>query len=260
MPEHTVQFADRPTAPRVLSECRVYQRQACDLSASCQPVSAWGRKDSRWAAVISDISQGGIRLIVQRRFEPGVGLGIELPGSEGEEPSIVLAKVVHVRGLPDGSWALGCKFISELGEDEVQRLLPHQHPSSQQPAEATPAPIAPSQHKQVAAVTPVQETVSETKTIAEVTLQLEIPPGRVINCRIQRLSVPGTWPLAAGKTLAIRTNNPTSPLPLLKLKVVRCILEGDRWTLRCRLLNPPSDELLRTLCPPAQVSAGMRTS
>jgi hypothetical protein len=196
-------------------ECRVHERLACDLSTSCQPTSAWGRKDSRWAAVINEISQGGIRLIVRRRFEPGSGLGIELPGTDGDEPYTVLAKVVHVQALPGGSWALGCQFISELSEDEVLRLLPR-----------PPQP--------------------EKNRITGVTLQLEVPRDRLINCRIQRLTVPGSWPLAAGATLAIRANSGQGGMPLLKLKVVWCRLEGGSWTLRCQLLNP-SDELLRAI-------------
>src|SRR5437879_1582081 len=124
MPEQLSRIDDQLTAPQPLVECRVHERQACDVSTSCQPTSAWGRKDSRWAAVISDVSPGGIRLIVRRRFEPGAGLGIELPGGDGEEPYTVLAKVIHVRALPDSAWALGCQFISELSEEEVQHLLP----------------------------------------------------------------------------------------------------------------------------------------
>jgi hypothetical protein len=214
MPEQLLQAATG-TVPEFPVDSRVHVRLACDISTSCQPTSAWGRKDSRWAAVISDISPGGISLIVRRRFEPGSGLAIELPGGDGEEPYTVLAKVIHVKALPGSSWALGCQFVSELSEDEVQRLL--------------------SQHRQA-----VKNHVSE------VNLQLEVSPNRLINCRIQRLTVPGTWPLAAGKTLGIRTNAGLKELPLLKLKVVRCWLNGDHWTLRCELLNP-SDELLRTL-------------
>src|SRR6266511_3721808 len=210
MPQQLSQAAHRETKPQSGRECRVYPRQACDVEATCQPVSAWGRKDSKWTAIITDVSQGGIRLILRRRFEPGAGLGIELPGVDGDEPYTVLAKVVHVRSLPDGTWALGCQFISELDEDEVLHLTPHQRPSAvPQPAE--PAPLVPSQHRQA---------------IANVSLQLEIPAGRVIDCHIRRLSVAETWPLAPGKTLGIRAS---SAIPLLQLKVVRCWQEGERW-------------------------------
>jgi hypothetical protein len=81
-------------------------------------------------------------------------------------------------------------------------------------------------------------------------LQLALPRGRLIECRIPHLTVPGSWPPATGKTLAIRTHLPHTPLPLLELQVVRCWQQGDRWNLRCLLLNDPTDDLLRVLCPP----------
>jgi hypothetical protein len=250
MPEQVLQAGETLPISPSLSECRVYSRQACNLSAACLPVSAWGRKDARWPATISDISQGGIRLIVARRFEPGAGLGIELPGTAGEEPYTVLAKVVHVQGLPDGSWALGCKFISELSEDEVQRLLPTSVSVPQLPVETAPEPIAPSQHLQAAASSALQQDASGNQKISEVNLQFEAGQGRVIECRIRRLSVPGAWPLSAGTTLALRTKALNSPLSLLRLVVVRCFLQAERWILRCRLLNPLTDELLSALCRP----------
>jgi PilZ domain len=253
MPEQLFQTADSLPAPQPNIECRVYKRDASEFSVSCQPTSAWGRKDARWPAAIDDISQGGICLIVRRRFEPGAGLGIELPGRDGDDPYTVLAKVIHVRALPDGSWALGCKFISELSEDEVEHLTRPQHTSSlQQPVVATPKPIAPSQHPKVTSSSKVVEDASAKKTVSDVNLQLEIPPGEGLACRIQRLTVPGAWPLATGKMLALSANTPNGPLISLRLEVVRCRLEGEIWTLRCRLLDPPSASLLRTLRRPAQ--------
>ena len=69
----------QPAAPR--DEGRVYVRHQCDLPAACEPPSGWGRQDMKWAAKVRDISNGGISLALRRRFEPGAGLAIELPGS-----------------------------------------------------------------------------------------------------------------------------------------------------------------------------------
>jgi hypothetical protein len=220
-------------------ECRVHERHPCDLSASCQPASAWARKESRWAAVISDISLRGIRLILRRRFEPGAGLGIELPGHDGAEPCMVLARVVHVRQLPGGSWALGCKFMSELGEDELQRLLPpRQIVPSPSPQAAGPSEVP---QPQAPAVGP------SAKAVSEVQLEIQLFAGRVINLRIRRLAIPGSWPLPAGATLAIRGGTRQRRLPLLRLQVIQSSLRGERWTIRCSLLNPLTLELLRAL-------------
>src|SRR5262249_55281050 len=104
-------------------ECRVYERLECELASSCQPATAFGHEEPRWTAKIRDISQGGVRLLLRRRYERGTGLAIDLPGAPGKEPSTVLVKVVHVRSEGGGSWSLGCKFISPLSEEELQLLL-----------------------------------------------------------------------------------------------------------------------------------------
>lgn len=239
MPEHLLQAADGLSP--VTTECRVYTRLACDLSTSCQPTSAWGRKDSRWPATITDLSVAGIRLIVSRRFEPGAGLGIELPAHDGSDPSIVLARIVHVRALENGSWALGCKFISELGEDELQGLLGQQAPEPA-PQELVAAPVAPSQ---------LTEAAADDKVIPGVTLQLEVGPGKVIDCHFRRLTVPGAWPSTAGTILTIRLNTPHGARPSIRLEVVRCSQNGERWMLRGQLLSPSWDELLHSLRRPS---------
>jgi hypothetical protein len=66
-------------------------------------------------------------LLVPRRFEKGTGLAVELPGDLERESAIVFVKVVHLRREDDGAWMLGCKFVSELSEDELQRLLTSTH-------------------------------------------------------------------------------------------------------------------------------------
>src|SRR5581483_12051944 len=76
-----------PSVPQILKSstgltCRVHERRQCDLPSTCQPTSAWGRKDARWRATIHDISVTGVSLLVARRFEPGAGLAVELPATE----------------------------------------------------------------------------------------------------------------------------------------------------------------------------------
>ncbi len=110
-----------------LPNCRVHERLGCVLPTTCQPASVSDSDEMRWSATICDISQGGARLRVPRRFEKGTGLGIELPGDFERESAIVFVKVVHLRREDDGAWTLGCKFVSALSEDELQRLLTATH-------------------------------------------------------------------------------------------------------------------------------------
>lgn len=76
----------------------------------------------QWAACILDISQGGIRLIVARRFEPRTILNIEIDGAVEEAPTLLMARVVHVTA-ESGRWNLGCRFARELSEKELEALL-----------------------------------------------------------------------------------------------------------------------------------------
>src|SRR5262249_55421430 len=71
------------------------------------------------AARVRNISRGGISLVVQRHFETGELLTVELPGAEPDSRYTVLACVVHVRPLPDGAWALGCTFSGELSPEDL---------------------------------------------------------------------------------------------------------------------------------------------
>lgn len=123
-------------------ECRVFERRPCVLPTTCQPASVSEMNELRWSASICDISQGGLLVHLSRRFEKGTGLAVELPGTEERESSTVFVKVVHVKANDAGGWALGCRFVSELGEDELQRLLTSTNPvlssSKKQYHEETP--------------------------------------------------------------------------------------------------------------------------
>jgi hypothetical protein len=115
----------KPSAPTP-GNCRVFERFACDAPASCQPSADWGVE---WSGQVRDVSAGGLCLVLMRRFEPGVHLAVELPGTDGTASSTILARVVHVRTEPGGFWALGCRFVNPVGEGAVQALL-HSGPAA----------------------------------------------------------------------------------------------------------------------------------
>src|SRR5262249_35059370 len=70
-------------------------------------------------ARISDVSLGGIKLVVGQEFKPGELLTVNLPGGEGRAAHDVLACVVHCQGLGRGEYAVGCNFAQELSDDEL---------------------------------------------------------------------------------------------------------------------------------------------
>jgi hypothetical protein len=104
------------------SERRAWVRFPCDLGSSC--CASAGDDRTRWSARMQDISRGGARVIVDRRFEPGTILNIQVEAAAREEiPPVLLARVEHVHAESGGFWALGCRFARELTEKDLHVLL-----------------------------------------------------------------------------------------------------------------------------------------
>ncbi len=103
-------------------ECRICERYPSEIDTSCQPIAARRDNDLTWPAKIRDISLAGIGLILERRFERGAALAIELPDPANDAPHTVFARVVHTTAWSGGSWLLGCKFLNPLGDETLEAL------------------------------------------------------------------------------------------------------------------------------------------
>jgi CheY-like chemotaxis protein len=101
-------------------ERRTTVRFRCELDYSCQPV---GRSGEFWQGEVRDLSAGGVRLILARRFEAGTVLNIAVASASGQTAHRLLARVVRLAEEPDGQWSLGCSLVSPLEESEVRDLL-----------------------------------------------------------------------------------------------------------------------------------------
>jgi hypothetical protein len=106
--------------PGVLKERRVWLRYPCDKDGACQPILA-GKM--QWSARIQNISCGGIKVIVNRRFETQTLLQIDLEEPDVDSPRTLLARVVQITPEADGTWGIGCLFPRELTEADVRRFL-----------------------------------------------------------------------------------------------------------------------------------------
>lgn len=107
----------------VSEERRAWVRYATDLTASCH--SEGSLKDAGWPARVSDISAGGIGLLLRHRFQPGAPLVIELRNARNQLQRLVQVRVRHARPViahGDQCWLVGCIFTPPLSEDEVQNL------------------------------------------------------------------------------------------------------------------------------------------
>ena len=196
---------DSPTST-TRSDSRHYERHTCHVETACKPAAV---NEMRWLATLRDLSRSGVKLSLRRRFEPGAGLAIEVPEAPGLEAYTVFAKVVRAQAEA-GGWALGCKFVSELSDDEVRRLL-----ASGKPAEVASARLV----------------------IPEVLVEIVTAAGPVV-CRVQRLHVPASWPLPPGKTLTIRGVALNGEQLHHRFEILACRPHGDGWALRVRFADP----------------------
>lgn len=104
-------------------ERRAWVRFGSDLDAVCRASGAM--KDAGWTAKVKDISRGGVGLLLRHRFRPGSPLLVELTNRAGAI-CLIPARVVRVVAVPGDSapaWLIGCAFVNELSEGELQALL-----------------------------------------------------------------------------------------------------------------------------------------
>jgi c-di-GMP-binding flagellar brake protein YcgR len=115
------QFGVVRQKPATPDDSRIWMRFPCDVKALCQVVAE--PQTEPWPARVLNISPTGIGLLVARAIDTGTLLSLELQGPAEPSAHTMLACVVHVTVSPDGQWALGCNFIRELSEAELQALV-----------------------------------------------------------------------------------------------------------------------------------------
>jgi hypothetical protein len=103
-------------------EHRAWVRFPCDLEASYRLVRVTERELSQ--AKVVDLSASGTGLVVDRPIEAGSLVNIVLTAARGQYSLKTLACVVRVTERQDGTRVLGCNFIRELNERELNTLLP----------------------------------------------------------------------------------------------------------------------------------------
>ncbi len=96
---------------------RVWVRYSCDLESTCH--SSMGADELSWSARVRDISRGGLNLQLNRSFEPGSVLSIDVPLGPDSIPRTLMVKVVHAQNHSPGNWSLGCSFEKNLEENDL---------------------------------------------------------------------------------------------------------------------------------------------
>ncbi len=96
---------------------RVWVRYFCDLESTCH--SGKGPDEVSWSARVLDISRGGLSLQLNRAFEPGSILSVDIPLGPNLAPRSLLVKVVHAKNQGPGNWSLGCALEKNLDEEDL---------------------------------------------------------------------------------------------------------------------------------------------
>ena len=85
--------------------------------AVADPSLHGGGACEQWPAVLCDVSAGGLKVRLARRFEPGTELAVELPVGERA------VRVVRVRQDRAGHWVHGCEFAERLDAQTLRTLM-----------------------------------------------------------------------------------------------------------------------------------------
>ncbi len=107
----------------LLPERRAFVRLASELTAGCRSVT--GLPSMSWPGRVSNISRGGLALLLRHRFRPGSRLAVELRSQTGAVLRTVQVRVIHVTPVADHGchgWQLGCAFNEPLSDEEWQSL------------------------------------------------------------------------------------------------------------------------------------------
>jgi c-di-GMP-binding flagellar brake protein YcgR len=107
--------------PDATDEQRGWARHNCSLKAAYERI---GEEDIQtYNAQVLNVSASGVGLILHDTIDPGALINLRLYDAEGELLRTILACVVHSTQRTNGDLVIGCNFIRELGEDELQTLL-----------------------------------------------------------------------------------------------------------------------------------------
>lgn len=74
-------------------------------------------------AWVRDISTSGINVLIERRFEPGTQLHLQLDSTHTRQTARLEMVVIHTVPCPNGAWLHGGAFRHGLSESELRGLV-----------------------------------------------------------------------------------------------------------------------------------------
>ena len=116
MPELTPLTTGQPEA--LAAERRAAPRYRVGALVSCRPAAL--AAEAALAALLTDVSSGGVGLVLRYQFAPGTMLFLDLSDLTMDGQGPLLARVVHVAPRPGGRWLHGCALHRPLSPRQLQ--------------------------------------------------------------------------------------------------------------------------------------------
>jgi c-di-GMP-binding flagellar brake protein YcgR len=105
----------------VPSDQRTWVRVPCNCTVRFEKV---GDPTNRsWNARVLNLSANGIGVTIDEPVNAGALLNLELRNQADKLIKTILACVVHVTRQTAGGWAVGCNFIRQLSERDLEELV-----------------------------------------------------------------------------------------------------------------------------------------
>jgi hypothetical protein len=125
MSERSLLFPANGKIASTSRERRVWARYPTSVGGTCQPVAAEtaSEPEMAWPGEIVTISCGGITLALERRFQPGTSLVIEIESGDEEPSRFFEVVVIHVKPEADDRWLHGCELRIKLSEEDLQAFV-----------------------------------------------------------------------------------------------------------------------------------------
>jgi hypothetical protein len=102
------------------SDCRAWVRFPCDIETVCHTVET--TPGEQIPARILNVSAGGVGLLLPCQFETRTLLHLVLPAPMGVARPRILVRVVQARPDGHGNWYLGCEFVDQFSDGEMDFL------------------------------------------------------------------------------------------------------------------------------------------
>jgi hypothetical protein len=99
---------------------RICARFRCHLATPARLVAPKsGRGEIAW---VQNLSRGGAGLLLPHPLDAETHVELELLGAQNQRARVT-ARVAHATRRSDGNWLVGCEFLAELTEEEMETLL-----------------------------------------------------------------------------------------------------------------------------------------